>query len=71
MDTYNTGINNQSVLAALWKAEEVKEMASANVANMAQNVESTEDLLDKSQNISALGKDLYKNAETLETMQRR
>ena len=35
---------------------------------MSKNVESTENLLEKSKNIKALGKDLEKNTQELDTM---
>ena len=41
-------------------------MANDNVRNMTKNVESTENLLEKSKNIKALGKDLEKNTHDMD-----
>ncbi len=50
---------------AFAKAEEVKEIAQKNVKDMIKNVDETDELLKKSENINDLAKDFEKNAAEL------
>ena len=59
-DNYSTGINSQNLQLAFAKAKEVKEIAQKNVKDMIKNVNETDELLQKSQNINNLAKDFEK-----------
>ena len=69
-DNYRTGINQKNLQLAFVKAEEVKQIASTNVKSMVKNIQETDQLLDKSQNIKDLAKDFEKNASKMEQIQR-
>ena len=69
-DNYSTGISQKNLQMAFAKAEEVKEIAANNVKNMVKNVQETDQLLDRAQNINHLAKDFEKNAVEMEKVQR-
>lgn len=60
LDNYSTGISQKNLQAAFAKAEEVKAIAANNVKNMVKNVQETDQLLDRAQNINNLAKDFEK-----------
>ena len=69
-DNYSTGISQKNLQLAFAKAEEVKQIAANNVKNMVKNIQETDQLLDKSNNIKDLAKDFEKNATEMEKIQR-
>lgn len=69
-DNYSTGISQKNLQMAFAKAEEVKQIAANNVKSMVKNIQETDQLLDRAQNINHLAKDFEKNATEMEQVQR-
>lgn len=67
---FDSGINRSSIQGLLKQTDEIKDMQRENIRRMAQNVETTESLLGRSENIKGYAKDLEKGTAELDTMMR-